>query len=268
MKMIWDNQIDGRIQPDPDRLIADFLKISNHFHYEKKKKKKKHAPFKNQVNYFFANFPSDMREVNLHDLFSKCGEIVDVYVARKLGVDIAKFERSSFKSGQGERKDARMFDMPFRLNQTNMVSLFASTNQPKWLQNVLIGEANSIDSLLELQSIFQAFEVTYYIVKYLGGFKNMLKFNEKEDASYFLLNTGDQVACESHRNLVGDVTYDLLSQADVVIGPINGSSDVNAKNTKSPFSLYMGLGLKFKFEFGLGFGFEFMISLVCRWVYD
>nr|GEU66646.1 reverse transcriptase domain-containing protein [Tanacetum cinerariifolium] len=33
MQMIQDNQFDGRIQSDPHRHVADFLKISNLFQY-------------------------------------------------------------------------------------------------------------------------------------------------------------------------------------------------------------------------------------------
>nr|GFA14358.1 reverse transcriptase domain-containing protein [Tanacetum cinerariifolium] len=33
MQMIWDNQFDGRIRPDPYQHVTDFLEISNLYQY-------------------------------------------------------------------------------------------------------------------------------------------------------------------------------------------------------------------------------------------
>ncbi|GKB93575.1 G-patch and R3H domain-containing protein [Tanacetum coccineum] len=40
-----------------------------------------------------------------------------------------------------------------------MVSFVTSTNQTEWLQNVMVGEATSIHSLLDLQSLFGSFDI-------------------------------------------------------------------------------------------------------------
>ncbi|GJX10941.1 RNA-directed DNA polymerase, eukaryota [Tanacetum coccineum] len=72
-----------------------------------------------------------------------------------------------------------------------MVSFVTSTNQTKWLQNVLVSEATSIHSLLDLQSLFRSFDVNDCTVKHLGGLRCMLDFENKQDASDFLLNRKD-----------------------------------------------------------------------------
>nr|GEW06789.1 cyclic pyranopterin monophosphate synthase accessory protein, mitochondrial-like [Tanacetum cinerariifolium] len=178
--------------------------------------KRKQTSHKKVVNFFITNFPVSSCKTSLHDLFAECGEILDVYFARKLSkvgkrfgfarfshvgdvqglenqlngitigrfkliAHIAKFERCSSKSWQGVSKPL----------QIPMVSFATSTNQTEWLHNVLVGEATSIHSLLDLQSLFRSFDVTDCTVKHLGGLRCMLDFENKQDASDFLLNRKD-----------------------------------------------------------------------------
>ncbi|PWA45314.1 hypothetical protein CTI12_AA518770 [Artemisia annua] len=49
-----------------------------------RKEKWKHVPCRNVVNYFFTNFPPEWNQANLRDIFMEFGEVVDVYVARKM----------------------------------------------------------------------------------------------------------------------------------------------------------------------------------------
>ncbi|GJW12466.1 nucleotide-binding alpha-beta plait domain-containing protein [Tanacetum coccineum] len=46
--------------------------------------KKKHVPWSNVVNYYFTSFPPEWNEDYLRKAFAEVGELVDVYVARKM----------------------------------------------------------------------------------------------------------------------------------------------------------------------------------------
>lgn len=163
-----------------------------------RKEKRKHVPLRNVVNYYFTNFPPEWNEPNLHEVFAKVGEIIDVYVARKMSkvglrfgffrvhnpqvlenrlnqikigsfklrANVAKFERYYPMYGLRYKKVGRCeeFDNPSIPNQK------PTTNLIRWLQNTTtVGESITIHSAINF-SVFQY--LMYGATSTFGWLKN------------------------------------------------------------------------------------------------
>nr|GEU31305.1 nucleotide-binding alpha-beta plait domain-containing protein [Tanacetum cinerariifolium] len=113
--------------------------------------KRKHVPRSNVVNYYFTNFPPERNEDYLRKAFAEVGELVDVYVARKMS-------KAGLRFG---------------------FVRFLQANSSNWLEKAQVDESILIHSPSQLLSICGFFNVSNK-VENLGGMRIILEFRNKE----------------------------------------------------------------------------------------
>nr|GEX51732.1 nucleotide-binding alpha-beta plait domain-containing protein [Tanacetum cinerariifolium] len=157
------------------------------------KEKRKHVPRNNMVNYYFTNFPLEGNEDYLCKVFAEVGELVDVYVARKMNKAGLRFGFVRFlQVGNPKVLDKNLNQIRYgRFKLRANIAKFErysskfrleckQVNSSNWLENAQVGESILIHSPSQLLSICGFFNVLNCKVENLGGMRIILKFRSKE----------------------------------------------------------------------------------------